>query len=77
MQVDALGNLRGQLRNRRPEQGRQLRLSLDLGVQQAGQNALGGARGAFAVMNVQDGQVLGLGSSPSFDPNQFSKILPK
>ena len=77
VQVDALGNLRGQLRNRRPEQGRQLRLSLDLGVQQAGQNALGGARGAFAVMNVRDGQVLALGSSPSFDPNQFSKVLPQ
>ena len=77
VQVDALGNLRGQLRNRRPEQGRQLRLSLDLGVQQAGQDALGGARGAFAVMNVRDGQVLALGSSPSFDPNQFSKVLPQ
>ncbi len=76
VQVDALGNLRGQLRNRRPEQGRQLRLSLDLGVQEAGQQALGGARGAFAVMNVRDGEVLALGSSPSFDPNQFSKVLP-
>ena len=76
VQVDALGNLRGQLRNRRPEQGRQLRLSLDLGVQEAGQRALGGARGAFAVMNVRDGEVLALGSSPSFDPNQFSKVLP-
>jgi penicillin-binding protein 2 len=77
VQVDALGNLRGQLRNRRPAQGRQLRLSLDLGVQEAGQRALGGARGAFAVMNVRDGEVLALGSSPSFDPNQFSKVLPK
>ncbi len=75
VQVDALGSLRGQLRNRRPEQGRQLRLSLDLGVQEAGQRVLGNARGAFAVMNVRDGQVLALGSSPSFDPNQFSKVL--
>lgn len=75
VQVDALGNLRGQLRNVRPQQGRQVRLSVDLGVQEAGQQALGGARGAFAVMNVRDGEVLALGSSPSFDPNQFSKVI--
>ncbi len=75
VQVDALGNLRGQLRNVRPQQGRQLRLSVDLGVQKAGQQALGGARGAFAVMNVRDGEVVALGSSPSFDPNQFSKVI--
>jgi len=75
VQVDALGNLRGQLRNVRPQQGRQLRLSVDFGVQEAGQRALGGARGAFAVMNVRDGEVLALGSSPSFDPNQFSKVI--
>ncbi len=75
VQVDALGNLRGQLRNVSPQQGRQLRLSVDLGVQEAGQRALGGARGAFAVMNVRDGEVLALGSSPSFDPNQFSKVI--
>ncbi|MGI8749723.1 MAG: penicillin-binding transpeptidase domain-containing protein, partial [Thermoleophilaceae bacterium] len=75
VQVDARGNLRGQLRNVRPHQGRQLRLSLDLDVQKAGQEALGGQAGAFVVMNVNDGSVLGLGSSPSFDPNEFSKAL--
>jgi penicillin-binding protein 2 len=75
VQVDALGNLRGQLRNVRPQQGRQLRLSVDLDVQEAGQQAMGGKAGAFVVMNVNDGSVLGLGSSPSFDPNQFSKVI--
>src|SRR5918998_1967477 len=38
VQVDALGNLRGQLGVRRPQQGRQLRLSVDLDVQRVGQN---------------------------------------
>ena len=77
VQVDALGNLRGQLRNVRPEQGRQLRLSVDLDVQRVGQRALAGAKGAFAVMNVNNGEVLALGSSPSFDPNVFAKVIRK
>jgi penicillin-binding protein 2 len=48
---------------------------VDLGVQEAGQQALAGGtgRGAFAVMDVHSGEVLGLGSDPSFDPNIFSK----
>jgi penicillin-binding protein 2 len=75
VQVDALGNLRGQLRNVQPKQGRQLRLSVDLDVQRAGQRALGGAKGAFVAMNVSNGEVLALGSSPSFDPNMFAKVI--
>jgi penicillin-binding protein 2 len=76
VEVDALGTLRRQLAERRPEQGRRLRLSVDLDVQRAGQQALGGAAGAaFAVMNVRNGQVVALGSSPTFDPNLFSKAI--
>ena len=75
LQVNAQGALVRPLTDRRPEQGRQLRLSVDLDVQRVGQQALGGSLGAFAVMNVRNGQVLGLGSSPSFDPNQFSKAI--
>jgi penicillin-binding protein 2 len=75
LQVDALGSLRRELRTYEPRQGQQLRLSLDLKVQEAGQQALGGARGAFVVMNVNTGAVLGLGSSPSFDPNIFAKAV--
>jgi penicillin-binding protein 2 len=77
VQVDALGNLKGELSVKRPQQGRQLRLSVDLGVQKAGQQALAGGtgRGAFVVMNVRDGEVVALGSQPSFDPNVFSKVI--
>ena len=61
----------------RPEPGRQLRLSVDLEVQQAGQEALaaGTGAGAFAVMDVNNGEVVALGSQPSFDPNIFAKIV--
>ena len=73
VQVNAQGALVDTLNDRSPQQGRQLRLSVDLDVQRTGQEALGGALGAFAVMNVRNGQVLAMGSSPSFDPNVFSK----
>jgi penicillin-binding protein 2 len=75
--VDALGNLKGYLRRRQPEQGKQLRLALDLDVQRTGQAALAGGTGlgAFAVMDVNNGEVLALGSHPSFDPNLFAKVV--
>ena len=39
--------------------------------------ASGTGKGAFAVMNVDDGEVLALGSQPSFDPNVFTKPITK
>jgi penicillin-binding protein 2 len=77
VQVDALGNLSRELATRQPQQGRQLRLSVDLDVQRVGQEALaaGTGAGAFAVMDVRNGEVLALGSQPSFDPNIFAKAV--
>jgi penicillin-binding protein 2 len=79
VQVDAMGNLNRQLSIRQPKQGRQLRLSIDLDVQRAGQLALAGGtgRGAFVVMNVNNGEVVALGSHPSFDPNLFTRAVRK
>ncbi len=79
VEVDALGHLTKTLRREQPIQGKQLRLSLDLDVQRAAQQALAGGtgKGAFAVMNVQNGEVLALGSQPSFDPNIFTKPITK
>ena len=77
VQVDALGNLREQLSDIGAKQGKQLRLSLDLDVQRVGQTALssGTGKGAFAVLDVRNGEVLALGSQPSFDPNLFSRVV--
>ena len=77
VQVDALGRLKRELKVVEPHQGRQLRLSIDLDIQRAGQQALAGGtgRGAFVVMNVHNGEVVALGSQPSFDPNIFSKTI--
>src|ERR671917_759676 len=77
LKVDALGNLKGRLETEQPVQGKQLRLALDLDVQRTGQAALAGGTGlgAFAVMDIHNGEVLGLGSNPSFDPNLFAEVV--
>src|SRR5205823_4417295 len=71
--VDASGKPHGTFARVPPVAGHQLRLSLDLGVQRSGQQAISGDEGAFVAMDVHTGAILGLGSSPSFDPNVFSK----
>ena len=75
VQVDAMGNPRGELATREPQPGRQLRLTLDADVQKMGQRALGGAKGAFVVMDVKTGAIRALGSTPAYDPNIFSKTI--
>jgi penicillin-binding protein 2 len=75
VQVDALGTLRGELTKRPPKSGQQLRLTVDYGVQEAGQRALAGRRGAFVAMDLHSGEVRALGSEPSFDPNIFAKTI--
>jgi penicillin-binding protein 2 len=78
IQVDAMGRPKGELSVRDPLPGKQLQLSIDYGVQKAGQDALAsfGKPGAFVAMDPRDGEVLGLGSNPSFDPNVFAKSIP-
>jgi penicillin-binding protein 2 len=75
IQVDALGRPKGELSVRDAQPGERLRLSIDLAVQKAGQQALAsfGRPGAFVAMDPRTGEVLGLGSNPSFDPNVFAK----
>jgi len=81
IQVDALGNPKGELRKVAPQAGQRLKLSLDLGLQKTGQDALtgqanpGGQPAAFVAMNPDNGEILGMGSYPSFDPNLLTKPI--
>ncbi|GAC1437355.1 MAG: penicillin-binding protein 2 [Solirubrobacteraceae bacterium] len=89
VQIDAAGNARGTLGQAPPVPGHQLKLSVDAGLQREGQAALaqgiGAAQanghpagaGAFVAIDPRDGQVLAMGSAPSFDPNVFAKPLSK
>lgn len=58
-----------------PQAGMNLVTTLDLGVQQAVEKALGSVagdeRGAVVVMNSTNGDVLAIASAPGFDPAEF------
>src|SRR5919202_4818724 len=87
VQVDALGRPKGELSIQEPKQGKQLKLSVDFDLERAGQQAMSEAAGipitngeqnrggAFVALDPRNGQVLGMGSYPSFDPNLFAKPL--
>jgi penicillin-binding protein 2 len=76
VQVDAAGQPTGHVLARRaPKGGDNLKLSLSMPVQEAGESAVSsfGLPGAFVAMNVHNGQILGLGSNPTYDPSVFAK----
>jgi penicillin-binding protein 2 len=87
--VNSFGNRDDTRRTTRTEpiQGRQLRLTLDLGLQRTAHNAIARAieaahgngnpadAGAYVAMDPRDGEVLALGSYPSFDANLFAKPI--
>jgi penicillin-binding protein 2 len=70
-----------------PSPGHNLKLTLDLGLQQEGEKALKQGlelanangnpanAGAFLAMDPRNGQMLAMGSYPSFDPNKFAGHL--
>lgn len=79
IQVNALGQPTpgGQLVSEPPAPGDNLKLTIDPDVQAAGESALAsrGLPGAFVTMNVHNGQLLGLGSFPTFDPTVFTEPM--
>jgi penicillin-binding protein 2 len=81
VQVDASGRpTGGQLSSTPARVGDNLVLSIDDKVQAAGEAALAsfGLPGAFVAMNIHNGQILGLGSSPTYDPSIFAKpVIPQ
>jgi penicillin-binding protein 2 len=78
-QVNALGEPTpgGQLTSTPPEPGNNLKLTINPTVQTAGESALAetGLPGAFVSMNIHTGEVLGLGSVPTYDPTIWTKTL--
>jgi peptidoglycan glycosyltransferase len=52
-----------------PRRGSDIRLTFDLTIQQALAKAMSGHQGAAVILSVPSGEVLGMASFPTFDPN--------
>jgi penicillin-binding protein 2 len=78
-QVNAMGRPTDQLVSEPARPGSNLRLTIDADMQAYGEGALGGfgLPGAFVAMNVDSGEVLALGSTPTFDPAIFTRPITK
>lgn len=82
--TDALGRevnsslFQKDLVNKASVPGHDVVLSIDMDLQQAAEDALGGEFGAVVVINVKNGEVLALASEPTINPADFVKgIDPK
>jgi penicillin-binding protein 2 len=76
IEVNAAGERRRALTATDPKPGRTLKLTLDQGLQQAGEAAIrkvaGGLPGAFVALNPETGAIYAMGSQPSYDPRQLN-----
>ncbi|HEY3772410.1 MAG TPA: penicillin-binding transpeptidase domain-containing protein [Solirubrobacteraceae bacterium] len=82
IKVNAFGIAVGQGRKKQPVSGDNLKTTLDLRLQQVGEQALAhsiglnnGLGGAFVAMDPQNGSIYAMGSNPSFDPKMFTQQL--
>ncbi len=77
IQVDALGEPtpNGRLVSKSPAPGDNLKLTIDQNVQEAGEAAMAerGLPGGFITMDVHTGEILALGSFPTFEPALFAR----
>ncbi len=69
--MDQLGREVASLDREDPKAGRSLYLTLDAGLQRVAKDAFGEEKGAVVVLDLRDGGVLALYSSPGYDPNLF------
>ncbi|HZZ41188.1 MAG TPA: penicillin-binding protein 2 [Acidobacteriaceae bacterium] len=70
--VDSHGREIGRLGVEPAKPGKDLRLTIDLDIQRAAENALGDHNGAVIAMDPHTGEILALVSRPIFDPNEFA-----
>ncbi len=71
VETNARGRVLRVLKRTDPKPGKDIVLSLDIKLQEAAEDALGGRRGAIVAMDPRTGEVLAMVSQPSFDPNLF------
>src|ERR1700675_1988175 len=70
--VDSHGREVGRLGETEAVPGKQLRLTVDIDLQIAAEQALEGKNGAIVAMDPRTGEILAMVSGPTFDPNDFA-----
>ncbi len=70
--VDSHGREVGRLGETEAIPGKQLKLTVDIDLQIAAEQALEGKNGAIVAMDPHTGEILAMVSGPSFDPNDFA-----
>ncbi len=75
METDVLGREVRALSTIPATSGADLHLTIDVDLQQIATQALGENRGAIVVIDPNNGEILALASTPTFDPNQFVRGL--
>jgi penicillin-binding protein 2 len=70
--VNSRGKEVSQLGEQPAEPGKQLKLTVDIDVQIAAEQALEGKNGAIVAMDPRNGEILAMVSRPTFDPNDFA-----
>lgn len=71
IEKDVHGRPIRELERREGTQGEDLSMTLDLGLQKYAMQRMNGESGAVVVMDIYDGDVLAMASTPGFDPNGF------
>ena len=70
-EVNAYGRKINQIAFQKGEQGSKIRLTLDTEIQKLSSELLKDKAGSISVMNIYNGEILAMHSSPSYDPNLF------
>ncbi len=70
--VDSRGKEMGRLDETPAVPGKQLKLTVDVDLQIAAEEALEGKNGAIVAMDPRNGEILAMVSRPTFDPNDFA-----
>ncbi len=70
--VNSRGKEVGELSEKQATPGKQLKLTVDIDLQIAAEEALEGKNGAIVAMDPRTGEVLAMVSRPTFDPNLFA-----
>ena len=71
VEMDAAGRKIQMISHKSPTPGANIYLTIDKVLQARAEKALTGKKGAIVAMNPNNGEILALASSPSFDPNLF------